>query len=104
MHGKVRGENLSKSGYVYEKDLVTKLIHVCFPALTLLLTLVIFDCCFVLLRTYFNWHEKYAINYLINYINYLKKLLDIVFPAAVVMCDIAKSQDAEVGDGTTSGE
>ncbi|KAF8382623.1 cct-7 [Pristionchus pacificus] len=30
------------------------------------------------------------------------KLLDIVFPAAVVMCDIAKSQDAEVGDGTTS--
>lgn len=30
------------------------------------------------------------------------KLLDIVYPAAVVMCDIAKSQDAEVGDGTTS--
>jgi T-complex protein 1 subunit eta len=31
------------------------------------------------------------------------KQLDIVYPAAVVMCDIAKSQDAEVGDGTTSG-
>ncbi|RCN41303.1 hypothetical protein ANCCAN_12764, partial [Ancylostoma caninum] len=31
------------------------------------------------------------------------KLLDIVFPAANVMVDIAKSQDAEVGDGTTSG-
>uniref|UniRef100_A0A183CM30 CCT-eta n=1 Tax=Globodera pallida TaxID=36090 RepID=A0A183CM30_GLOPA len=30
------------------------------------------------------------------------KQLDIVFPAAVMMCDIAKSQDAEVGDGTTS--
>ncbi|KAJ1372225.1 T-complex protein 1 subunit eta [Parelaphostrongylus tenuis] len=30
------------------------------------------------------------------------KLLDIVFPAAKVMVDIAKSQDAEVGDGTTS--
>ncbi|KAK0408988.1 hypothetical protein QR680_004279 [Steinernema hermaphroditum] len=30
------------------------------------------------------------------------KLLDIVFPAAQVMVDIAKSQDAEVGDGTTS--
>lgn len=30
------------------------------------------------------------------------KQLDIVYPAAVVMCDIAKSQDAEVGDGTTS--
>lgn len=32
------------------------------------------------------------------------KQLDIVYPAAVVMCDIAKSQDAEVGDGTTSGK
>lgn len=32
------------------------------------------------------------------------KLLDVVFPAAQVMVDIAKSQDAEVGDGTTSGE
>jgi len=31
------------------------------------------------------------------------KQLDIVFPAAIVMSDIAKSQDAEVGDGTTSG-
>ena len=31
------------------------------------------------------------------------KLLDIVYPAALVMCDIAKSQDAEVGDGTTTG-
>uniref|UniRef100_A0A1I7VRC7 T-complex protein 1 subunit eta n=1 Tax=Loa loa TaxID=7209 RepID=A0A1I7VRC7_LOALO len=30
------------------------------------------------------------------------KLLDVVFPAAKVMVDIAKSQDAEVGDGTTS--
>ncbi|CAI4231315.1 unnamed protein product [Auanema sp. JU1783] len=30
------------------------------------------------------------------------KLLDIVYPAASVMVDIAKSQDAEVGDGTTS--
>ncbi|VDM46186.1 unnamed protein product [Toxocara canis] len=30
------------------------------------------------------------------------KLLDIVFPAAQVMVDIAKSQDAEVGDGTTT--
>lgn len=30
------------------------------------------------------------------------KLLDIVHPAAKVMVDIAKAQDAEVGDGTTS--
>jgi T-complex protein 1 subunit eta len=30
------------------------------------------------------------------------KLLDIVHPAARVLVDIAKSQDAEVGDGTTS--
>jgi T-complex protein 1 subunit eta len=30
------------------------------------------------------------------------KLLDIVFPAAKVLVDIAKSQDAEVGDGTTT--
>lgn len=30
------------------------------------------------------------------------KLLDIVYPAATIMADIAKSQDAEVGDGTTS--
>ncbi|CAD5220735.1 unnamed protein product [Bursaphelenchus xylophilus] len=30
------------------------------------------------------------------------KLLDIVFPAATIMADIAKSQDAEIGDGTTS--
>lgn len=30
------------------------------------------------------------------------KLLDIVFPAAKTLVDIAKSQDAEVGDGTTS--
>jgi len=30
------------------------------------------------------------------------KLLDIVFPAAKLLVDIAKSQDAEVGDGTTS--
>ncbi|KAI1719144.1 TCP-1/cpn60 chaperonin family domain-containing protein [Ditylenchus destructor] len=29
-------------------------------------------------------------------------MLDIVYPAAVTMCDIAKSQDAEVGDGTTT--
>uniref|UniRef100_A0A0K0FVD4 T-complex protein 1 subunit eta n=1 Tax=Strongyloides venezuelensis TaxID=75913 RepID=A0A0K0FVD4_STRVS len=28
--------------------------------------------------------------------------LDIVYPAASLMCDIAMSQDAEVGDGTTS--
>lgn len=32
----------------------------------------------------------------------IMKLLDIVYPAALVMCDIAKSQDAEVGDGTTT--
>jgi len=30
------------------------------------------------------------------------KLLDIVHPAAKTLCDIAKSQDDEVGDGTTS--
>lgn len=30
------------------------------------------------------------------------KLLDIVFPAAKTLVDIAKSQDAEVGDGTTT--
>ncbi|KAI5287371.1 T-complex protein 1 subunit eta [Ascosphaera acerosa] len=30
------------------------------------------------------------------------KLLDIVHPAARVLVDIARSQDAEVGDGTTS--
>lgn len=32
----------------------------------------------------------------------LQKLLDIVHPAARVLTDIARSQDAEVGDGTTS--
>jgi T-complex protein 1 subunit eta len=32
----------------------------------------------------------------------IMKLLDIVHPAAKVLVDIAKSQDAEVGDGTTS--
>lgn len=31
------------------------------------------------------------------------KLLDIVYPSATILADIAKSQDAEVGDGTTSG-
>lgn len=31
------------------------------------------------------------------------KHLDIVYPAALAMCDIAKGQDAEIGDGTTSG-
>lgn len=30
------------------------------------------------------------------------KLLDIVHPAARTLVDIAKSQDAEVGDGTTT--
>jgi T-complex protein 1 subunit eta len=30
------------------------------------------------------------------------KLLDIVHPAAKMLADIAKSQDSEVGDGTTS--
>jgi len=32
----------------------------------------------------------------------VEKLLDIVHPAARILVDIAKSQDAEVGDGTTS--
>ena len=32
----------------------------------------------------------------------IMKLLDIVHPAARTLVDIAKSQDAEVGDGTTS--
>merc|ERR1719305_2014343 len=32
----------------------------------------------------------------------IMKLLDIVHPAAKTLVDIAKSQDAEVGDGTTS--
>jgi len=32
----------------------------------------------------------------------IMKLLDVVHPAAKVLVDIAKSQDAEVGDGTTS--
>ena len=32
----------------------------------------------------------------------LMKLLDIVHPAARILVDIARSQDAEVGDGTTS--
>lgn len=32
----------------------------------------------------------------------LAKLLDIVHPAARILTDIARSQDAEVGDGTTS--
>lgn len=31
-----------------------------------------------------------------------EKLLDIVHPAARILTDIARSQDAEVGDGTTS--
>jgi T-complex protein 1 subunit eta len=30
------------------------------------------------------------------------KLLDIVHPAARILADISRSQDAEVGDGTTS--
>lgn len=30
------------------------------------------------------------------------KLLDIVHPAARTLVDIARAQDAEVGDGTTS--
>ena len=30
------------------------------------------------------------------------QLLDIVHPAAKTLVDIAKSQDAEIGDGTTS--
>lgn len=32
----------------------------------------------------------------------IMKLLDIVHPAAKTLVDIAKSQDAEVGDGTTT--
>lgn len=32
----------------------------------------------------------------------IMKLLDIVHPAAKTLVDIARSQDAEVGDGTTS--
>jgi T-complex protein 1 subunit eta len=32
----------------------------------------------------------------------LTQLLDIVHPAARILTDIARSQDAEVGDGTTS--
>lgn len=32
----------------------------------------------------------------------MKQLLDIVHPAARILTDIARSQDAEVGDGTTS--
>lgn len=32
----------------------------------------------------------------------IMKLLDIIHPAAKTLVDIAKSQDAEVGDGTTS--
>lgn len=32
----------------------------------------------------------------------LLKLLDIVHPAARTLVDIARAQDAEVGDGTTS--
>ena len=31
-------------------------------------------------------------------------MLDVVYPAATIIADIARSQDAEVGDGTTSGE
>jgi T-complex protein 1 subunit eta len=30
------------------------------------------------------------------------KLLDVVHPAARTLVDIARAQDAEVGDGTTS--
>jgi T-complex protein 1 subunit eta len=30
------------------------------------------------------------------------KLLDIIHPAAKILVDIARAQDAEVGDGTTS--
>jgi T-complex protein 1 subunit eta len=30
------------------------------------------------------------------------ELLNIVHPAAKILCDIAKAQDEEVGDGTTS--
>ncbi|KAF9595367.1 hypothetical protein IFM89_000285 [Coptis chinensis] len=31
----------------------------------------------------------------------IMKLLDVVHPAAKILVDIAKSQDSEVGDGTT---
>ena len=32
----------------------------------------------------------------------IMKLLDVVHPAAKTLVDIARAQDAEVGDGTTS--
>ncbi|CAM9003820.1 hypothetical protein QQ045_033177 [Rhodiola kirilowii] len=32
----------------------------------------------------------------------IMKLLEIVHPAAKILVDIAKSQDSEVGDGTTT--
>ena len=34
----------------------------------------------------------------------IMNLLDIVYPAAKIMTDIAKHQDNDVGDGTTSGK
>ena len=37
-----------------------------------------------------------------DYVSCLLQLLDIVHPAARILTDIARSQDAEVGDGTTS--
>ena len=36
------------------------------------------------------------------YCTEISQLLDIVHPAARILTDIARSQDAEVGDGTTS--
>jgi T-complex protein 1 subunit eta len=39
---------------------------------------------------------------LLNTNVYFCQLLDIVHPAARILTDIARSQDAEVGDGTTS--
>lgn len=37
-----------------------------------------------------------------DYVSCWLQLLDIVHPAARILTDIARSQDAEVGDGTTS--
>jgi T-complex protein 1 subunit eta len=36
------------------------------------------------------------------WLTFRSQLLDIVHPAARILTDIARSQDAEVGDGTTS--
>ena len=55
------------------------------------------------MKSYIVQFRGYVLDKLLNILRkYVFQLLDIVHPAAKTLVDIAKSQDAEVGDGTTS--